>query len=298
MNMIPGTAEAWRLHVAISHASSDSREAPWYGAWNLVLQDIIFRSFCQSPYLTITYPQYPVSKDIDTDDADDDNDEDEDEDKTGNDDGGKNKYNISSGDVRMSRPIDRATAPSPEHMRSPQKEHLPSTPPPPSAPGPKIRTTCIPDILQMLFQLRLQKGSNIPYFPSQCHNRTILIVEIKKATKNPGLEKFGEIFPQTDRQARHVFHVSPKTTTLGVIIAIGPYWTYGEYFRSDLRPSPSFSERGDPTYRDPAPLPETFRIRYYPPFVTLAAQSVLLLQTQASDNGLQIVRKRLQQINL
>jgi hypothetical protein len=286
--MVPATEEAWQLHVAISHASSDGREAPWYAAWNMVLRDIIFRSFCRAPHLTITYPQYPVSKGVDTDDADINDDEDEEEDRTENDDAGVNKYDIGGGssDIRMSPPTVRAVAPSPELIRSPRnKARLLSTPPPPRPPPPKLRTTRIPDILQMLHELRRDKGGII-CFPAEFRDRIILIVEIKKATRDPDDEKFGEIFPQTDRQARHAFHASPTTTTLGVIIAIGPYWTYGEYFHSDLRPSPPLSEKEDPTYSD------------YPPFAALSNGSVLLLQTQASDDGLKIVRKRLQQINL
>jgi hypothetical protein len=298
--MVPATEEAWQLHVAISHALSDGRESPWYGAWNMVLRDIIFRSFCRAPHMTITYPQYPVSKGVDTDDADINDDEDEEQDRTESDDAGVNKYDIGGGsrDVRMSPPTVRAVAPSPELIRSPQnKARLLSTPPPPRPPPPKLRTTRIPDILQMLHELCRDKAGII-CFPAEFRDRIILIVEIKKATRDPDDEKFGEIFPQTDRQARHAFHASPTTTTLGVIIAIGPYWTYGEYFRSDLRPSPPFSEKEDPTYSDSPPLQETFCIRDYPPFAALSNESVLLLQTQASDDGMKIVRKRLQQINL
>jgi hypothetical protein len=54
------------LNLAILHASHDPREAPWYGPWNIVLQDL-FRDFCRanSSFFTATYPQFPLTKDID-----------------------------------------------------------------------------------------------------------------------------------------------------------------------------------------------------------------------------------------
>ena len=68
-------SEEWHLQTTIVDASLDHREAPWYGPWNIVLRDFIFRSFCPRPFLTITYPQFPVSKHVDIDDADDDDDD-------------------------------------------------------------------------------------------------------------------------------------------------------------------------------------------------------------------------------
>ena len=34
---------------------------------------------------------------------------------------------------------------------------------------------------------------------------------------------------QTDQQARRAFAMFPNVSVLGVILAIGPYWTYVEY---------------------------------------------------------------------
>jgi hypothetical protein len=68
---IPKTAKTaleWALHLVIAGALGDSREAPWYGAWNIVLKDILFESSCLLPLLTVTYPQFPLSKNIDTHD--------------------------------------------------------------------------------------------------------------------------------------------------------------------------------------------------------------------------------------
>ena len=61
MAVAPTTSGEWHLHIAITDAALDHREAPWYGPWNIILRDFIFLSFCQPPYMTITYPQFPVS---------------------------------------------------------------------------------------------------------------------------------------------------------------------------------------------------------------------------------------------
>lgn len=76
----PRNASYWVLNLAILHASNDTREAPWYGPWNIVLQDL-FRDFCQWANLiyTTTYPQFPLVKDIDV--VVDSEGEDSDEDK-------------------------------------------------------------------------------------------------------------------------------------------------------------------------------------------------------------------------
>ena len=55
----------WHLYIAIKDADTDTREAPWYGPWDIALWNYIFALFCGPPYLTITYPQFPMSKYID-----------------------------------------------------------------------------------------------------------------------------------------------------------------------------------------------------------------------------------------
>ena len=59
----------WALHLAIAEASNDPLEAPWYGPWNLVLQDLCY-AFNQPGAFTVTYPQFPLVKEIDTFDSD------------------------------------------------------------------------------------------------------------------------------------------------------------------------------------------------------------------------------------
>jgi hypothetical protein len=293
--------EEWHLHIAISQALSDSREAPWYGAWNIVMRDMIFnpRKFCREPFMTITYPQFPVSKGIDTDDAGDDDDEDEESDIDGGKGGGDN-------DVQMSQspPTSRGVAPSPEIFRgspsvlppTPPKDSFPlmdSSPPPP----PKKRTTRIPDFLQMLYRLS-RNNDGTTRFPAKYSERIMLIVEIKKLDEQPTLAHFAAIRRQTDHQARHALHASPTTDTLGVILAMGRYWTYGEYRRTDLRPSPSLSEKKDPTYRVTERTPIAF-MKGLPSFeMHLGHDVCLCLETERSDQGLRIVQKRLHALNL
>ena len=57
----------WLLKLAVLQASNDPREAPWYGPWNIVLEDM-FQDFCpkKREFITATYPQFPLVKDIET----------------------------------------------------------------------------------------------------------------------------------------------------------------------------------------------------------------------------------------
>ena len=70
----------WQLHLSIADASGDKREAPWYGPWCIVLNNFLFRNFCPRGYLTVTYPQFPLTKDVDTYNPEDENIEDDDTD--------------------------------------------------------------------------------------------------------------------------------------------------------------------------------------------------------------------------
>jgi len=59
----------WILNLAIAQARNDPREAPWYGPWNVVLQQL-FQNFCPKGFATATYPQFPLVENIDTVDSD------------------------------------------------------------------------------------------------------------------------------------------------------------------------------------------------------------------------------------
>jgi hypothetical protein len=61
----------WALRLAIAEAREDLREAPWYGPWNIVLQDL-FHNFAPWGFFTVTYPQFPLAKEIDPDEDESD----------------------------------------------------------------------------------------------------------------------------------------------------------------------------------------------------------------------------------
>ena len=64
----------WALALSIAEASQNSREAPWYGPWNMVLHDLFQGVPAAKGWFTVTYPQYPVDKYLDT--AEEESDED------------------------------------------------------------------------------------------------------------------------------------------------------------------------------------------------------------------------------
>ncbi|KAG6829005.1 hypothetical protein H0H92_005982 [Tricholoma furcatifolium] len=113
-----------KFEVAFKNASNSTREAPWYGVYNWILSQVIFPHLCDDPLntlTTITYPQYPLTQDIDTDMRDeDDNDEDDDED----DDHDSVKPDLmddlwfNRGTLSTPYHFSRAMAPSPESTRA------------------------------------------------------------------------------------------------------------------------------------------------------------------------------------
>jgi hypothetical protein len=166
---------------------------------------------------------------------------------------------------------------------------LPATPPPPPAPY-KKRSTRIPDFSEVLFEK--EPGPALRYA-----EKNILVTEIKKHT-DATRSSFAAIFKQIDHQATFSFHQYPKSTILGTIAVIGQFWTYLEYHKTDQRPSPSLSEKEDPTYRDTTPqLPSLLR-REYPPIRRLQGkEGCFRLLTPESDKGLMLVRKRLEHLH-
>lgn len=292
MAVAPKTSNEWHLHIAIADAGLDRREPPWYGPWNIVLRDFIFLSFCQPPYMTITYPQFPVSKYVDANDADDEDDE----------------FEIKSDDednydecMQLSQSLPgtpRSAAPSPDVIRG-SRSLLLATPPrihdnPPRS-CPKIRTTRIPDFVQRLFTIACNSDGTSGIQSS----RIILLVEIKKSTQIPEMVHFSSILKQTDHQARHTFCSSPEIQELGVILAIGPFWKYVEYNRQDFRQSPSFSEKKDATYANTPTPPPALLMRDYEPFLTLTGGvGFLRLESINSNRALHVVRERLQELNV
>lgn len=129
------------LAFAIDVAKTDPREAPWYGVWNIILTQKLFNGFCKKPCSTITYPQFPLTSDVDTYDS-----ESEDEDGLSDEEEEVEDLRFSGGDIgpltpprpvagrfqapRNARrtPIIRDTdAPSPEDARA-SMSFLPATP--------------------------------------------------------------------------------------------------------------------------------------------------------------------------
>jgi len=226
----------WNLHLSILSADNDTREAPWYAAWNLVLQQI-FANFCQPPYLTVTYPQFLVSRHIDTyhpsDDIIDGEGDSGDED---DDDGESYQITLSPSQHPQTTPPNRnhllrSGAPSLELYRHPSLQLL-DTPPAPWAnkhsPHGK-KSTQIPDFAQLLYQIEANSDGTVPLPIKYQILGPLLIVEVKKCTIQPTALSFMDILLQTDRQAHRVFTTFPHMRKLGVIIAIGAYWTYFEY---------------------------------------------------------------------
>lgn len=108
------------------------------------------------------------------------------------------------------------------------------------------------------------------------------------------------------QQARHAFASYPQVNILGVIIALGDCWTYREYSRINLSPSPpplSESSRSDPKYKDSDSNSSTRALSNDPsqplPIQcadvddAFGASSFARLQTRISDNALHALQKRL-----
>ena len=196
------TLYEWRLHIAIAEAESDTREAPWYGAWDIVLRDFLFLSFCTPPYLTITYPQFPVSKHVDTNNADDyDCDSDSEQ--------GPQSPNIPS----------RSTAPSPESFRG-SRSQLPPTPPRgfPHSPLLKKRTTRIPDFIQLLYEIITNSNGTVP-IPIVYTSRIVLVVEIK-ITLLPTATQFADILHKPITKRAMPFTHPPRPTRLAPFLLL------------------------------------------------------------------------------
>jgi hypothetical protein len=225
---IPKTSKTtlgWALHLAIAEALGDSREAPWYGAWNIVLKDILFESFCLPPLLTVTYPQFPLSKNIDThnleddkisdaDDSDDDESDDDDDDDDDENDKGSNQMTSSPQHMHI---LGQHSTPSPESHRSssgPQAYRVPAntsvrySAPSPSSQGSSSRqasrdrssqrrkkcSTRIPDFAQLVYRLNVNRDQTIS-LPVLIQNRIILLVENKANKETPTMLDFGHPRP-------------------------------------------------------------------------------------------------------
>jgi hypothetical protein len=292
----PNSTIDWQLNIAIADAAGDLREAPWYGPWNIVLVEFMFRNFCPSPFVTITYPQFPVTHDADTfnpedDSYDDDDDDDEDEDD--------------EDDIVM-----RYSAPSPEVFKG-SRQDLPQTPPNPdslpfqplqtppesksmSYKPQKKRSTRIPDFVQLIY--KVARTANTIDDPPHFTKRILLLVEIKRKVLSFQPWSFVEVFPQTDQQARRAFAAFSDTSTIGVIIALGDCWTYREYHRNEIEASPSRSEQEDSTFVLSSPPVMSWSRTYAPLDQFFGAEGYARLQYAKSNKALQTIREHLQNL--
>lgn len=292
----------WKLHLSIIDADNDAREAPWYAAWDLVLRDQIFANFCGPPYFTVTYPQFPVSKHIDTyhpaddiigDDSDDD------------DDGASGQITLSpSLSHSQTTPPNRNRlirhgAPSPEPFRG-SPSQLMDTPPGPAANSPLPpgkKSTRITDFAQLLYQVRVKSDGTIPYPIEFRKHSLLLIVEVKRCAMLPNLLAFIDILPQTDQQAHRVFTTFPTMQRFGAIIAIGAYWTYVEYDWNNIRPSCSRSEQEDTTYMETLPSLPASAMEFHPILQIFEPHGFAHLESQKLDKGLALVRRRVKDLS-
>jgi len=90
-------------------------------------------------------------------------------------------------------------------------------------------------------------------FPLRYRFRPLLLVEIKRPNHHVELFDFLYVFEQSAQQARYAFASFPKMLIIGVITSLGDCWTYREYDRRDLSPSPTRSEYSDPSFVDSSP---------------------------------------------
>ena len=297
------------LNLTILQARYDTREAPWYGAWNIVLRDM-FRDFCPNSkgFFTVTYPQFSLVKNIDAVDSDE-----SDEEMAASDQAGFYpllliKYMLINSVLQV-KIFQRSAAPSPEspetlrgyrHSRS----GLLQTPPRLSfsSKKPRLRRSLrIPDFAQVLFEIKLNKDGTLD-LPLVYRAGPLLLVEIKKAKPSCQAYDITLSMNQTDEQAHHAFASYPRINDLGLIIAVGDCWIYREYSRIEQRPSQTPSERSDPKSVDPKsdadskpnlPAPTIQSRKSENVEAAFGTPGFARLQTRQSDNALHAVKERL-----
>ncbi|KAF8149184.1 hypothetical protein B0H34DRAFT_802687 [Crassisporium funariophilum] len=239
---LSSNVEHLKFQAAFATANGDRREAPWYGVWNWVLENVIFDDFGaeligERVRTTVTYPQYPLTQGIDTNEDD---------------------Y-----DAFMSPPstppligTENPTLPAHHHPRS-SFARPPSTSwatasllPPlnliagPSPPPQPKRSTQIPDFAEILHE----------FVDGKLRKHLLLIVENKPKPSAHRPSSFLQVLRQTKEQATHALlsGENAHVEIIGVIVALGQHWQYVEYHRGTLI-TPAVQERrsrSDDTYID------------------------------------------------
>ncbi|KAI0063510.1 hypothetical protein BV25DRAFT_1824048 [Artomyces pyxidatus] len=279
------------LNTVLSTLRNETREAPWYGPWTIVLKEKIFKGMYTGHALSSTYPQYSLVRTFDVYRPEDDDASDTDSDEGG-------PHPRRRGDVIGDQPVTPmitddedqaekvtqtafgriAQTPSPEtpSITRPRGGRAVTPSPPKSSKyfdqmlivtPPNIRkaekehkkksSTRIPDFVQILHQLDRRNGREMDP-PEGLKSRVILLVEVKPTAYFPADSVFVAAFTQTKEQARHAFAEDPNLSRVGVLLCVGRTWSYVEHTRQGLTPSPTQSERDDPSY-EPSPKPPAGR---------------------------------------
>ncbi|KDQ59542.1 hypothetical protein JAAARDRAFT_624508 [Jaapia argillacea MUCL 33604] len=172
-----------------------------------------------------------------------------------------------------------------------------------------LRSTRIPDFVQMLHSITTKPSAKagVPPDITIMESRIILIVEIKRLPKGfRGQAFFGsvDVLEQLNEQAHHVLqsHLAPRQK-LGGIFAFGYFWSYREFSKAELTPSPAKSERVDPSYDpnewDHTRTPEDVTRGALPPFLKpiFGRARFLSIFDPKSDEALRLIRDRLRTFN-
>ncbi|KAI0061449.1 hypothetical protein BV25DRAFT_1916820 [Artomyces pyxidatus] len=271
------------LKVSIDAIGNDTREAPWYGPWNIVLRDFLFLGTHTAHAISITHPQYPVDRRVDTIDPDADIEvntlaqmllsldmrRDEDRGSLGGDTSSvtESPVIVTESVAHLAKPPSFVSSAAPTQsipILASSVDMSPHTPPRQPADPQKQEPTMskcstrIPDFAQVAHELACTGDfTNIPL--QILRTRVDLLTEVK-APPPPRYRgshlRTGRIFlnaqMQTRQQAQWAFADDETLTVIGVLLCVGAKWTYIEYTRTDLGPVATESERKDPTWVPPS----------------------------------------------
>ena len=141
--------------------------------------------------------------------------------------------------------------------------------------------------------MKVNKPGGTINIPPIYRTGLLLLVEVKKASPACQMFEFLKVMEQTDQQARHAFAYYPRVSIFGMVIAIGDLWLYREYYREDLRPSPTLSEHLDSSFMD-SDLDEQKTSRLCADVEKFFdARGFARLQEKTSNDALDALRKRL-----
>ncbi|KAF9230474.1 hypothetical protein BU15DRAFT_83577 [Melanogaster broomeanus] len=265
--------------LAVAAALGDSRETKWYGVWNVVLKNYLFRNCHTATVACTTMPQYSLVADYDIFDE-------EVYDEGGIDqemqvDASPDLLDLIQPGMQGLRTASfHSTFDSPLGQRGPASTSdspgqimpyglmpgegvrgaalaqaaairsrdlgTPSTPPstPPAHPGLKRRSRRVPDFAQVL---QCVTKPFPPLSDSPEAERVILIVE-NKPTSTVSLSRvYDATSIQIEAQARHAFYADPELKAIGAIMAIGKHFRYVVLHRAQFPPR-SLSEEIDMDY--------------------------------------------------